>query len=139
MLKLILDNLRTKGFKITTQRIKVIEILVDKADTHYTVEELYMEVNKIYPQIGLATVYRTVNLLNEIGLIAKLDFHDGVDRYELITNEHHHHHLICKICGKVIEVEGDFLDDIEEKISKKYEFEIEGHYLKFFGLCNECK
>ena len=139
MLKLILDNLRTKGFKITTQRIKVIEILVDKADTQYTVEELYMEVNKIYPQIGLATVYRTVNLLNEIGLLAKLDFHDGVDRYELITNEHHHHHLICKICGKVIEVEGDFLDDIEEKISKKYEFEIEGHYLKFFGLCNECK
>lgn len=91
--------------------------------------------------IGLATVYRTILLLEELGVISRLDLNDGCSRYEIVhSNEtHRHHHLICNICHKVLEVQDDLLEDLESGIEKQYKFKILDHSLKFFGVCDECQ
>ncbi|WP_142414498.1 Fur family transcriptional regulator [Hathewaya massiliensis] len=135
------DVLKEKGYKLTPQRRAILNSIIENDGKHLTVEELYEEVKKDCPEIGLATVYRTVQLLEEVGFICKLDFDDGCSRYELINEdeEHHHHHLICNACGKVIEVEGDLLGELEDNIEKNYKFKVLNHSVKFYGICSECK
>ena len=132
------EKLRKKDFKITNPRKVVIDTLLNMDGHHCTVEELYDEISKNHPNIGVATVYRTINMLYELRLVAKLDLLDGVDRYEILTRDHHHHHLVCDKCGKTMEVMEDYLDPLEEMISKKYNFKIHSHFVKFSGICKEC-
>lgn len=134
------DNLKGKGYKLTLQRRAILDIIVKSEGKHLTAEELYDEVKKECPEIGLATVYRTLQLLEEIRILSKLDIGDGSSRYELIHEDenHQHHHLICNNCGKVIEVEGDLLEALEHNIEEKYNFKVLNHSLKFYGLCSEC-
>lgn len=134
------ENLKEKGYKLTPQRRAIVDTIICNEGSHLTVEEIYDEVKKDCPEIGLATVYRTILLLEEMGIVYKLDLNDGCSRYELVHEDetHRHHHLICTRCGKVIEVEGDLLETLEDEIEKKYSFKIEDHSVKFFGLCNEC-
>ena len=88
----------------------------------------------------MATVYRTLDLLAELDILTKMDFGDGKARFELNNLEvHHHHHLICLSCGRVEEVDVDFLEALEDNISQQTGFEIVNHRLKFFGYCSECK
>ena len=133
-------NLKEKGYKLTPQRRAVVDIIMENEGKHLTVEEIYDEVKKECPEIGLATVYRTVQLLDELGVICKINLNDGCNRYELIHEyeNHQHHHLICSECGKIIEVEGDLLDSLESTIEKKYNFFVKNHSVKFFGLCSDC-
>lgn len=135
------NNLKEKGYKLTPQRRSIIDIIIDNEGNHLTTEELYDFVRKECPEIGLATVYRTVQLLEELGVICKLDLNDGCNRYELVHEEenHKHHHLICTSCGKVIEVEWDLLEVLEHDIQTKYDFLIKDHSVRFFGLCSECQ
>lgn len=132
--------LKEKGYKLTPQRRAIVEIIIKNEGSHLTTEEIYNLVKDECPEIGLATVYRTVMLLEEMGLLSKLDLNDGCSRYELIHEDenHQHHHLICRKCGKVIEVQGDLLEELEENIEKKYNFKIEDHSVKFYGICSEC-
>jgi Fur family ferric uptake transcriptional regulator len=134
------NNLKEKGYKLTPQRRSIIDSIIKNEGNHLTTEELYDLVKVECPEIGLATVYRTVQLLEDIGIVCKLDLNDGCNRYELIHEDenHQHHHLICTICGKVIEVQGDLLEGMENEIQKTYNFEVRNHSLKFYGLCNEC-
>ncbi|MEG0773256.1 Fur family transcriptional regulator [Clostridium sp.] len=134
------EILKEKGYKLTPQRRAILNGIINSEGCHLTAEELYDLVKVDCPEIGLATVYRTVQLLEEMGVVCKLDLDDGRSRYELCQADdiHQHHHLICNECGKVIEVQGDLLHEIEEVIEKKYKFTIENHSLKFYGLCNEC-
>jgi len=108
----------------------------------------FLEVHKRYPEIGLTTVYRTLNLLTRIGLVLKFDFGDGRARYELSSGtkkEKHHHHLVCTKCNRIIDYE-DFIDEEEELfkktekvLSEKHNFEINGHLVRFYRLCEECR
>lgn len=134
------ENLKEKGYKLTPQRRAIVDIIIDKEGQHLTAEEIYDEVKKICPDIGLATVYRTVLLLEEVGVIYKLDLNDGCSRYELVHSdeEHRHHHLVCNKCKKVFEVQDDLLEELEERIEKTYKFKILDHSVKFFGICSEC-
>lgn len=134
------ENLKKNGYKLTPQRRAIVDIIVMEEGTHLTTEELYDLVRKECPEIGLATVYRTVQLLGEIGVLSKLDLNDGCSRYELVHEEenHQHHHLICKNCGKVIEVHGDLLDYLEHSIEEKYNFKVINHSVKFYGICCDC-
>lgn len=134
------NNLKEKGYKLTPQRRAVLDTIIKSEGQHLTAEEIYELVKVDCPEIGLATVYRTVLLLEELNVVCKLDLNDGCSRYELIhENENHqHHHLICTNCGKVIEVEDDLLESLEHKIEKKYTFKIKNHSVKFYGLCNDC-
>ena len=135
------DDLKEKGYKFTTQRRSIVDTIIASEGKHLTAEEIYDEVKKICPEIGLATVYRTILLLEQMGIIYKLDLNDGCSRYELAHQDevHRHHHLVCSKCGKVIEVEDDLLEELEKDIQKKYNFKIKDHSVKFFGLCSECR
>lgn len=134
------NNLKSKGYKLTPQRRAIVDIIIRKEGNHLTTEELYDSVKKECPEIGLATVYRTVQLLDELGIICKLNLDDGCSRYELVheAENHQHHHLICTNCGKVTEVEGDLLEQLEQRIQSKYNFQIKNHSVKFYGLCSDC-
>lgn len=140
-MEILKEKLKETGFKITPQRRAIIEILLRNDSKHLSSEEIYDLVRIDCPEIGLATVYRTMQLLDEIGAISKLNLDDGCIRYELNLNEedtHHHHHLICKSCGKIIEVKEDLLDTIEDKIQNLYKFNILNHDVKFYGTCDNC-
>jgi Fur family ferric uptake transcriptional regulator len=133
-------QLKDRGYKLTPQRRAVLDIIIENEGKHLSTEEIYDLVKSDCPEIGLATVYRTLQLLEEMNLIFKLNLDDGKNRYELAHAEedHHHHHLICTKCGSVIEVEGDLLDILEKKVEGKYNFKVTNHILKFFGYCSKC-
>lgn len=134
--------LRNKGYKLTVQRQVIIDVFLENMDTHLSPEEVYEFVKEKYPEIGLATVYRALQLFEKLGVLYKLNFDDGCSRYELTTGTeggHHHHHLICVDCGKVIEVKLDLLDNLENEIERDEKFEIIDHNLQFFGYCKDCK
>lgn len=103
-------------------------------------EDVHSLVKDKHPDLGLATVYRTLDVLSELGIIHKSDFGDGKFRYELTHEDehHHHHHLICMHCGSVDEFEDDLLESLEAQILKKNHFKVVDHDLKFFGYCNKC-
>jgi len=133
-------NLKENGYKLTPQRRAIVNVIIRNEGSHLTTEELYDLVKVECPEIGLATVYRTVQMLEAIGVVCKLDLNDGCNRYELVHEEenHQHHHLICTICNNVIEVKGDLLDTMEQKIEDEYNFKVKNHSLKFYGICKDC-
>ncbi len=134
------ERLKKMGCKLTMQRRWVLDIILENQDKHLTTEEIYSEVKKKHPEIGLATVYRTMQLFEEMGIIDRINFDDGFSRFELSTSgdNHHHHHLICEICNKVFEVADDLLTEIENEIEQKYRFKVKNHNVMFYGYCEEC-
>ncbi|PID80250.1 MAG: transcriptional repressor [Clostridiales bacterium] len=132
--------LRSKGYKLTPQRRAVLDVLLKGRGQHLTAEEIYDEVRSDCPDIGLATVYRTVQLLSNMKILMKMNLEDGITRYEMnLDEEHHHHHLICESCGKIYEVMDDLLEDVESKVEAEYNFKILDHKLKFYGVCKDCR
>ena len=135
--------LKEKGLKVTNQRLLVLEVLADHRDKHMTAEDIYELVKEDYPDIGLATIYRTVQLLREMQLVDRINLDDGCLRYEISDmsdgeTKHHHHHLICKTCGKVVPFEEDLLDELERLVEQETGFCVSDHELKFYGQCQEC-
>lgn len=133
--------LKAKGLKVTNQRIGVLEVLSHAGDSHLTAEEIYELVKRNYPEIGMATVYRTIQLLLDLGLIDKISLDDGCARYEIgkNTSNHHHHHLICLSCGKVYSFQEDSLDKLENHIEKTMGFQVTDHEVKLYGYCGNCR
>ncbi|ONI41241.1 transcriptional repressor [Candidatus Epulonipiscium fishelsonii] len=135
------DMLKNKGYKLTTQRRGILDILIDNSGNHLSTEEIYDFVKVPYPEIGLATVYRTLQLFEEMELVDRLNFDDGCSRYELRSPDqlHHHHHLLCQSCNKVFEVDNDLLSEVEKDIEKKYNFKVLDHNVMFYGKCQKCR
>ncbi len=133
--------LREQDHRLTPQREAVIEVLLDNADAHLSAENIFLQTKQNYPDIGLATVYRTLELLENFGLIHRFDYGDGQSRYEvnLSAEGHYHHHLICVNCGEIGEYKDDLLDEIEEKIARETGFVVTDHCLRLFGLCSKCQ
>ena len=121
--------------------------LLSQTPKHMSAKEMYAAIHKHYPGIGLTTIYRTLDLLTRMGLIHKFSFGDGHNRYEFISDERkkHHHHLICNNCGKIFdyrefeEEELALVKKTQERLAKKYDFQIEGHNIEFLGLCKICQ
>lgn len=132
--------LKEKGFKFTNQRAEIYNVFLKHEGSHLSTEEVYEYVSKEDPEIGIATVYRTLQLFEELDVLYRISFDDGVARYEIKSNEsvHRHHHLICLDCGKVIEFKLDLLDGLEDEIQKDEGFKIVDHNLKFYGYCKDC-
>ena len=138
---------RKKRLRITEPRRIIIDVLAGTKE-HLSAEELYMQVHEAYPNVGLTTVYRTLDLLEGMGVVAKLHFGDGRSRYELIeslTNQGHHHHLVCTTCKRVVDYD-DFVDEelellkkVEKELSRKHGFQIMGHFVQFYGKCSRCR
>ncbi len=132
--------LHTYNFKLTPQREATVRVLLENEEDHLSAEDVYLFLKKKVPDIGLATVYRSLELLSELKIIQKVNFGDNVARYEFSTEgtDHHHHHLICLKCGKVDEIDEDWLNPIEDKVEEQYKFKIMDHRLIFHGICSEC-
>lgn len=133
--------LREKGLKVTNQRLLVLEIMAAHPGEHLTVEEIYELVKKQYPDIGLATIYRTVQVLIDLHVIDRISFDDGFARYELEDNEpdsHRHHHAICRECGQVMSFEDDLLDNLEQALYDALGFAVTDHEVKLYGYCRTC-
>ncbi len=135
------QKFREREYKLTPQRQIILQVFMDNRDKHLSAEDVHNIVRHQSNDIGLATVYRTLELLSELEILQKMDFGDGRSRYELneSSSPHHHHHLICITCGKVIEFEDDLLEDLENVISKNSNFTIIDHQVKFYGHCQECR
>jgi len=134
-------QLTVKGFKLTPQREITLKVLLENEKDHLSAEEVYMLVKREFPVIGLATVYRTLELLADIQIVQKMNFGDGVARFDLRMegHEHMHHHLICKVCGALEEIEDDWLREMEQKIAKDYGFQVTDHRLDFKGEYQTCR
>ena len=135
------------GYRITMPRQIILNVL-SKTTEHLSAEDVYIKVHKTCPNIGLTTVYRTLELLAHMGIVYKFDFGDKRARYELSEGpkgKEHHHHLVCTECGRIIDY-ADFIDKevelltkTEKALTKKYNFEINSHLIQFYGLCSACK
>ncbi|SFL81712.1 Fur family transcriptional regulator [Pelosinus propionicus] len=137
----IRQKFQEKQYKLTPQRRIILEAFVDHQDEHLSAEDVHTIVRQHSSEIGLATVYRTLELFSELDVLQKMDFGDGRSRYEINekTTPHHHHHLICLSCNKVKEFEDDLLETLETVISRKSNFTIVDHQVKFYGYCDECQ
>ena len=121
-----------KGVKLTDQR-KIIAKIMSDADDHPDVDELYKRVSKIDSKISIATVYRTVKLFEEYGILAKHEFKGGKARYEEL-NESHHDHLIDVKSGEIIEFVDNEIEKLQKKIADKYGYELVDHKLELYGI-----
>ena len=140
------EMLKEKGLKVTNQRLLVLQVLAEHGDEHMTAEDIFELVKEDYPEIGLATIYRTVQLLLDMQLVDRIMLDDGCVRYEIGDfldeqegHRHHHHHLICTECGSVSAFRDDLLEDLEAYIEKKTGFQVTDHELKFYGVCKKCR
>ena len=128
----ILQRCEQKGLRMTIQRKIIAQVLEDAAD-HPDVEELYKRASKIDITISIATVYRTVKLFDEAGILDKLEFGDGRARYEDAEREHHDH-LIDINSGRVIEFMDSDIEKLQEKIAQKLGYKLMGHKLELYGV-----
>ncbi len=120
-----------KNLRMTDQR-RVVARVLSQADDHPDVEELYRRAARLDANISIATVYRTVRLFEESGIIARLDFRDGRSRYEEATDDHHDH-LIDTRSGKVIEFVDEEIERLQEAIARRLGYRLVGHRLELYG------
>lgn len=128
----ILTRCEAKGLRLTEQRRVIASVLEEAAD-HPDVEELYARASEKDPRISLATVYRTVKLFEERGILDKLEFGDGRARYEA-ADRAHHDHLIDMETGQVIEFVDPEIEALQEQIAERLGFDLKGHRLELFGV-----
>ncbi|WP_448584288.1 Fur family transcriptional regulator [Thermocrinis sp.] len=124
---------KEKGLKITPQRLAVYEILLRRQD-HPTVEEIYEEVKEIYPFVSLATVYRTVETLEEMGFIKKVAYWGNSVRYD--ANIQEHDHLVCILCGSITDLKIDTGCEVPQEVNG---FKVLSHSLYIYGVCPSCQ
>jgi Fur family ferric uptake transcriptional regulator len=137
----IKKELHSQGYKLTPQREATLTVLLEREEDHLSAEEVFLLVKDKAPEIGLATVYRTLDLLTELGIVDKINFGDGVARFDLRKEgiDHFHHHLVCMECGSVEEIIEDLLVDVEKIVEEKWQFRVKDHRLTFHGICKNCQ
>lgn len=135
--------LKEKGLKVTGQRLLVLETMAAHPGEHLTAEEIFDLARVKSPEIGLATIYRTLQVLVDLHVIDKLSFDDGFARYELSrdlgSEKHHHHHAICLDCKTVFSLEEDLLDPLEQNLMERLGFAVTDHEVKLYGYCRACR
>ena len=131
--------LKTNALKFTKQRELILKFLYEN-EGHFTPEEIYMLLKKEYPDvnIGIATVYRTLTLLEDSGIASSISFGAQGKKYELGLKKHHDH-LICTQCGEIIEFFDETIEERQEEIAKHFNFLMKDHTMKIIGLCQKCQ
>ena len=130
--------LRRRGFKITPQRRAVLSEIL-RSHEHLTPAAIYEKVSRVHPGIGLVTIYRTLEMLAELGLICEMHVGGNCRSYLMRRPSEHHHHLICSDCGTVIDFTDCDLGELEQRLSRETRFKIDGHLLEFLGQCGKCR
>lgn len=135
------DKIKEAGYKLTPQRQATIETMIKNKSELLTAEEIFMAVNNMNPAIGLATVYRTLDILDKLEIVKKVQFLDGLTRYDLILTKHQAqpYYLICLECKKVKEVKEEILLETQQLIEANFEFKVHTREVKFHGVCKLCQ
>ena len=131
------DEARRRGVRWTNQRQIIVETFI-RCDDHVTVEELHRRIRVLDASVSAATVYRTINMLVEIGVAMKRHFGDGSATFESNLSKHHHDHLVCMSCSKIQEFELQEIEDLQEKVALDHGFQLVQHRLELYGVCREC-
>ena len=132
----IVNALRRKGYKATPQRIAISRFVLRNRN-HPTVQEVYNEVRQTYPTVSLATVYKTLNFLSELGLVQELPFLHGETRFDSYVEPHVN--LVCRRCGKVNDLENRLAREVVTRIANTTKFTPTGQRLDVYGLCQRCR
>jgi len=129
--------LKAEGKRMTHQRELLLRTL-EEANGHLDAEELFLLARERDPRLSLSTVYRTLNVLKEVGLVEELHLGEEHHHYE-VTSPAEHHHLICTRCGAVIEFESELIEQMKSEVAEKHGFEISGMHVDLMGLCAGCR
>ncbi len=125
------------GYRLTPQRMMVVEAL-HSADKHVSAEEIFTQLQARYPYANISTVYRTLDLLKELGLVAEISLGDGRVRFHPV-DKGHHHHLVCQKCRRVVDIPEAALAPLAESLGREYGFKVELRHMAIFGLCAKCQ
>ena len=130
-------QLKLQGFRLTQIRKDLVKFILGRK-SHWTIQSVATQAKKSLPKVGIATVYRTVNLLQQQGYLTETYSGSGSARYE-VTPEEHHDHLTCIICGKIVEFENAEIEQLQETVAKNLGFELVDHRMELYGKCPRCK
>jgi Fur family transcriptional regulator, peroxide stress response regulator len=134
---MLIGRLKERGHRMTPQRMAVLKILTGSTE-HLTAEQIHKRVVKKFPMTSLATVYKTVNLLKEMGEVIELHFGSDSNRYDA-AKPYSHPHLICTSCQEILDPDIESIRDLPQQIAEQYGYKIVGHRLDFFGTCPACQ
>ncbi len=129
--------LQEKGYRLTPQRMLVIEAL-HNAESHISAEEIYEQLHARYPYSSVSTVYRTLELFKKLKLVTETDFGEGRVRYH-VAEKGHHHHLVCRRCGKVMDLEESVLSSLKDTLLRDFGFDADLRHLAIPGECSKCR
>jgi Fur family peroxide stress response transcriptional regulator len=133
----IISKLKERGHKITPQRVAIARILT-KSGGHPSVEDIYAHLQKDFPGVSQATVYRAIMLIKSMGEVLELGFPDGGNRYDG-NRPYPHPHLVCTLCKKILDPDLDTLKDMTKELADESGFQIITYRLDFFGVCPDCQ
>jgi Fur family peroxide stress response transcriptional regulator len=133
----LIDRLRERGCRLTPQRRAVIQILVESQE-HPTVEQIYEQVREDFPMTSLATVYKTVALLKEMGAVREIGFGEGGNRYDGYDPSPHPH-LVCVECRRIVDLDLPTLEALPQAVAEEMGYRIIEHRVDFFGVCPQCQ
>jgi Fur family ferric uptake transcriptional regulator len=131
------ESLKEKGYRLTPQRMMVLEAL-HQAEGHITAPEIYGHVRAKYPWVNKSTIYRTLELLKELDLVTETEL-GGDKLYYHHADKGHHHHLVCQKCGRTIDLDENLFTPLEDTLRRKYHFQAEMKHLAIQGHCLRCK
>ena len=132
-LDLIIQRLELRGHRITTSRMRVLEALLD-APAHFTVDDVLRQAS----DVGRATVFRTMKLLQDLNVVCRVMMENGSLHYRLSTRGHHHH-LVCRSCGQVADFANCDVSSLIDQLARSTDYQIEGHWLEVYGRCASCR
>lgn len=140
----MLETIISQGLKATGRRMtrtrKAVLSLLERTHEPLSVSEIFAQLQEDQVAIDLVTVYRTVNVLKDLGLVAQLDLHhEGQSRYELKEGRKHHHHIRCQVCGKIVDLLLCPLKKLTKLIEERTKFVVGDHTLEFTGFCPQCQ
>ncbi len=132
----IASKLSEQGYRLTPQRMMILSA-IENSDDHISAEEIYAQVVAKYPHVNISTVYRTLELLKQLGLVTETDLGGGRVRYHP-ADKGHHHHLVCTECGAIIDLDESLLASLESTLLREYKFSADLRHLAIFGRCANC-
>jgi len=132
----IASKLSEQGYRLTPQRMMILSA-IENSDDHISAEEIYAQVLTKYPHVNISTVYRTLELLKQLGLVTETDLGGGRVRYHP-ADKGHHHHLVCTECGAIIDLDESLLASLESTLLREYKFSADLRHLAVFGRCANC-
>ncbi len=133
-------QIKDNSLKLTGQRQIILNLLAENSDKHLSADDVHKLLMQEDSRIGIATVYRTLALLEKLKFISKIFLEDGCTRYQILNpkEKHEHHHMVCEQCGKVTDMQDDLLESLEKQLISQYGFRVTNHKVKIIGICKDC-